>query len=116
MRVLLILAALLASGACGNKNDLTGADQVTLSIRLVNGDVLPTHLFGAGETFPCCQVAAGGNRTLTESLRRGTTRSYQAGRNGEILASVSCRVDLASTGETVSVTWNGTALACSATW
>lgn len=112
--VVVFVAALLApvceTGGPGS------SDTVTLSVQHVNADVQPIHLFGQGETFPCCQVVAGASRTREYSIARGTSLVFRAGRNGEIVGSISCTVDLASSGDTATVTWTGAGLGCTGRW
>ena len=54
------------------------------------------HLFGPGETFPCCQVCnretAATRRSILVHMKKGNTVIFTAGRNEQFLASTGCRV------------------------
>ena len=87
MVTVIVLVAMIAS--C--HEDPEYVNQV---VRLVNNDDTPVHLFTDvnHETFPCCQLAAGGSREITfshEKEAHGST-SFSAGRNGTILTTVAC--------------------------
>lgn len=89
-----------------------------IDVDLVNGDQAPVHLFVGGETFPCCQVQAGGSRRASNlDVVEGRSVEFRAGRNGEILATASCRVVRSLSIETTpTVTWTGQGLVCGGTW
>ena len=98
------------------------APDIELTVRLENletpvlGEAV--HLFGSGETFPCCQVEPGLSRTIVYTARQNDHVDFQAGRNGTILANKRCTCTSVcpergtSSPATVRVTWNGSALAC----
>lgn len=60
---------------------------------LNNLDSTPVHMFSPGETFPCCQLNAGGARSVTVRYEVGASTGIQfsAGRNGVIGATTTCR-------------------------
>lgn len=69
-------------------------EEFTTNISLTSGDVDCVHLFAPGENFPCCQVCPSGtfSRTTVMTLKQGNSYTFRVGRNGQILATTSCRV------------------------
>ena len=63
-----------------------------ITITLANVDAQPTHLFLGDETFPCCQVAAGGGRQLVGIHAVGGQYRATAGRNGAVIVGITCTI------------------------
>lgn len=93
----LALAVLLTSVAgCSSDPTEHSGDEFSLEVGLINGDVLlgqPIHLFGPGETFPCCRVDPLSTREIFKTVKVGDKLTFQAGRSGSILKSVQCTVN-----------------------
>lgn len=82
------------------------------TVRLVNSASQNTHLFGPGETFPCCMVPPGSVRTLTFNAVTTPSVQFRAGRNGAIIAGpITCTF---ASGTAPSVTYTGSVLRCDA--
>jgi hypothetical protein len=109
LRVLTLLVAGAASTGCGlflssdvndeehceNYDDILGCldgPQATIEITLTNSSQSDVHLFVVGESFPCCKVQAGGSRTRSQSLHRGGSLQFNAGRNGTHFPAETCKV------------------------
>lgn len=102
VHVLLLLALpLIQAGTCSDddtSNPLDPGDlEFTTNVNLLLAHQQFSeclHLFAPGEDFPCCQVCPGGfaGRTVAMTLKNGSSYTFRAGRNGELLAEKSCTV------------------------
>ena len=99
--LLLMTLPLVQAGTCSDddtSNPLDPEDQeftTNVSLLLAHQQFTEClHLFSPGEDFPCCQVCPGGfaGRTVAMTLKNGSSYTFRAGRNGEILAEKSCTV------------------------
>jgi hypothetical protein len=94
-RVLMLLLPLLFAGCFGDDDQPIGPTQSQIvTVILENKDNQPAHLFSAwhSESFPCCQVAPGGDRSVKLSTQQGDDVEVSAGRNGQIISTKNCQV------------------------
>jgi hypothetical protein len=120
--LVILLAPFLTASVCGGGSESIldpSADEFDKTVDLFNDDGLESscvHVFAPGETFPCCQVCTSsqgmaGQRTVVMHLVRQQRYEFRAGRNGEILATKSCKASGAES-ERFRVDWNGSGLRC----
>ena len=119
-----IALASMAS-VCGTGTGPTSihaGQNVSKQVRLVNTESEAVHLFKENESFPCCQVEAGGAREVTvtwfdrinDDTDNTFTHEFRAGRNGAIVSTRACTVTAVGGQATVlRVVFEGGALACS---
>lgn len=126
--LLLMPASLLVLKGCGTK-DIAGGDpdakDIQLTVRLENLDTpllgQDIHILGPNMDFPQGKVTPGQtNVTTVITMRRDEEAIFQAGRNGTILKSITCKCTSACPSKgttqvgTPKVTWSGSSavLAC----
>jgi hypothetical protein len=103
----------MVTGMDCNPADILSSPKQDIEIRLVNLDDLPVHLFLDGQTFPCCQVPAGGSRIEHRMLALLDGVNVSAGRNGDILTRDACLLTANSNPEgKVSILYSSAGLAC----
>ena len=128
----LLLAAIPACGifgsdpdededTCQNRDPVLGClddPGRDIIVTAVNAGGQPVHLFlgtgiGTNETFPCCQVSAGGSRAVTLQLHVGGRVNITAGRNGNIIQTSHCTVTQGQfDSRTKTITWNDPGFSC----
>ena len=119
-RALMLLLPLLFAGCFlwDEKSDgtLTPPNTVEiLNVILENKDQQPAHLFVKDqyETFPCCQVAAGNQRSVSLSTRQGWDIEVEAGRNGQVITAKACKVTTTHVSRHfMTATFNGSGWSC----
>lgn len=98
----------LFAGPCdddGGPTDNDGDADVTVVLR--NDAAIPVHLFGPGEDFPCCRLESGANRQITLVLRENEQANFSAGRNGDVIDTITCTTRFApSTDDEVTVSYD----------
>jgi hypothetical protein len=117
--IFLALASLplLLAGKCRDDNPLDPVEEeeeftTNITLSMSSEETVCIHLFAPGETFPCCQICPPGfTRQTVVTLKRGSSVTFRAGRNGQILDSQSCRVT-GEEGDVFSVRWIGAGLVC----
>lgn len=110
MRSLLPLLALVAVAGCDSTEDAL----IRINVSLKNDTLTRTHLMYEDESFDASnQVASNESRTvrieiLDPSLDggEGTPQIFRAGRNGQVLATVSCRASRTTTEDDYRVVFN----------
>lgn len=111
-----LVALLVTVTGC---SDATGAESVSLILTLRNQSDEAVNLLLAGEQFGTANnVAPGGRRTPPPlASPKGSSRDFRAGRNGEVLHTVSCVVPSnASARHNATVDWDGSQLSCVSGW
>ena len=119
-RILALLLPLLFAGCFlwdeSSDGTLTppNTDEI-VSVILENKDQQPAHLFVKSqyETFPCCQVAAGNQRSVSLSTRQGWDIEVAAGRNGDLITTKACSVTTTHVSRhLMTATFNGSSWSC----
>lgn len=103
----------LTAGECDSPSTAP-SEAKEIEVLLHNADALPVHMFlSSGEGFPCCQVASLATRTDRVRMSRGSVMIFRAGRNGEILSEIKCKIQTQGYDEgSVSVVFNAGSLTC----
>jgi hypothetical protein len=115
---LVALPSVIACWDKGGSESLThpGDDEDAILVLFQNQTAELVHLFGEGETFPCCQLGPNGSRELHRNAKEagGDTFTFRAGRNGQIIASGQCTTTRAMmNGDEIGrVVWDGAAIQC----
>jgi len=127
LRLLLLVpgsAVLLYTGCRGDDSTFL---PVPVTVSLENNENTlqgaPVHLFKGAETFPCCSVAPGLNRSVQDNVKYNDYIHFKAGRNGKIIGEVNCTcrnncpssrttAGPSAQGFSARVKWDGTALVC----
>jgi len=94
-KFIVFVLILLSVGCFGDDDEPIAPTQSQIvTVILENKDNQPAHLFSAwhSESFPCCQVAPGGDRSVQLSTQQGYDVEVSAGRNGQILTTKKCNV------------------------
>ena len=93
---------------------------VTVTLQNLEAPIIgqAVHLFAGTETFPCCRLEPGESRTVVYRMRNGAHLDFEAGRDGNTLATrrcgcgSACPTDPTAPTGSPKVEWNGSSLAC----
>jgi hypothetical protein len=116
---LALLLPLLFAGCrdedTGEESPFSPTQEQIVTVILENKDNQPAHLFSSwhSEGFPCCQVPAGGDRSVQLSTQQGYDVEVKAGRNGNIITSKNCKVTVQHVSKHfLTATFNGSTWVC----
>jgi hypothetical protein len=111
-----VLATLALMAACSAPRTVDPNEPPTnVVVRIFNADpdILPEaiHVLAPQEGLPCCRIDPGDNRQVAISMQHNALFQFLAVRNSTEQGRITCQW---KGGTAPRVTWNGSALACTA--